>query len=162
MKAVLISILLMGLSAALLAQDENTEQTPSPETYIEQDRYISDLLFVPLRSGTSSQHRIVHKGLRSGSAVTLLKEDKENGWSLVRTKRGVEGWLRSQYLFAEPTASVKLIRAEKTIQQLSSKAGPLSEKLISAESEIRSLNKNSFLVFDLDIVIIISSSELSS
>lgn len=143
MKAALIGILLFSLGSLSLAQQEtNAASTESTEQIIGEDRYISDQLLVPLRSGTSSQHRIVHKGLKSGSAVTMLKEDKDNGWSLVRTSRGVEGWLRSQYLFSEPTASVKLKRAQQTIQQLSSKAGPLSEKLITAEKNNRSSKKD--------------------
>ena len=95
--------------------------------------YIRDYLYVPLRSGNSSSHRIVHKGLKSGTAVTVLEKDESTGFSHVRTRKGTDGWLRSQYLQEQPTAAMRLKSAEKTIEQLSSKTGPMSEKLISSE-----------------------------
>lgn len=104
-------------------------------------RYISDTLFVPMRSGVGNQYRIVHRGLKSGTPLTLIQEDKENGWSQVRTNAGIEGWLRNQYLTAEPTADIKLAQAEKTIDRLSSKAGPLSEKLLTSEKENQQLQQ---------------------
>ena len=98
-------------------------------------RYIRDYLYVPLRSGNSSSHRIVHKGLKSGTQVSLLQTDEESGYSLIRTSRGTEGWLRTQYLLENPTASIRLKQAENTIAQLSNEAGPMSERLINLENK---------------------------
>ncbi len=157
MKSITIAALLLILSqtySMLSYAEENTEQnaeesisaeavteTAEPQTYTEEVRYIKDTLYVPLRSGDSSGHRVVHKGLKSGSQVMLLQSNKETGYSLVRTTRGTEGWLRSQYLLEQPTAALLLKQAEKTIQQLSSKAGPMSEKLITAEKKNQSLDR---------------------
>ena len=123
------------------ADTNATVETDEPQTYTEEVRYIKDTLYVPLRSGDSSGHRVVHKGLKSGTQVMLLQSNKETGYSLVRTTRGTEGWLRSQYLLEQPTAILLLKQAEKTIQQLSSKAGPMSEKLITAEKKNQSLDR---------------------
>ena len=80
--------------------------------------YISDVLNVPLRSGPSTAHRIVHRGLPSGTQLTILAIDEEAGFTQVRTKGGMEGWLTSQYLIREPIARVKLAVAENRLKNL--------------------------------------------
>ncbi len=80
--------------------------------------YISDELTVPLRSGPSSQHRILHRGLPSGTVMEKLGEDADAGFTQIRTSRGTEGWIRSQYLVNEPIAKVRLQRAEAQVANL--------------------------------------------
>jgi SH3 domain protein len=82
-----------------------------------QDRYIDDVLMVPLRSGGSIDHRVVHQGLPSGTAVTVLEEDRELGWSRVRTSEGLEGWLPSRYLKREPGARYQVRSALRALGQ---------------------------------------------
>ena len=83
--------------------------------------YISDVLNVPLRSGPSTAHRIVHRGLPSGTQLTILATDEEAGFTQVRTKGGMEGWLTSQYLIREPIARVRLAAAENRLKNLKAK-----------------------------------------
>jgi SH3 domain protein len=66
--------------------------------------YIQDLIFVPLRGGASDQHRIIHKGLRSGTPLELISEDQESEYSFVRMENGTEGWIRSQYISPQRVA----------------------------------------------------------
>src|SRR5690606_30193259 len=80
--------------------------------------YISDVVNVPLRSGPSQAHRIVHRGLPSGTQLTILAIDDGAGFTKVRTANGLEGWVTSQYLSREPIARVKLAAAEKRLQGL--------------------------------------------
>ena len=81
--------------------------------------YISDVLTVPLRSGASTAHRILHRGLPSGTQLTILAIDEEANFTQVRTAGGMEGWVRSQYLIGEPIARVKLAATEKRLQSQS-------------------------------------------
>ncbi len=83
--------------------------------------YISDVLNVPLRSGPSNSHRILHRGLPSGTQLTILAINEEAGFTQVRTSSGLEGWVTSQYLVGTPIARVKLASAEKRLQSLNSK-----------------------------------------
>ena len=83
-------------------------------------RYISDLLYVPLRSGPSGEHRIVHWGLPSGMALEVLEEDEAAKFTRVRTDGGTEGWIPSQYLVDEPVAADRLAQAESEIERLES------------------------------------------
>lgn len=80
--------------------------------------YISDELNVPLRSGPSTAHRILHRGLPSGTKLTILGIDEEAGFTKVRTDSGLEGWVTSQYLIGEPIARFKLAATEKRLQGL--------------------------------------------
>ena len=86
-------------------------------------RYISDVLHVPLRSGPSSEHRILHWGLRSGTALEVLGEDESAKFTQVRTGDGTEGWVPSQYLVNEPIAQDRLEAAEAQIERLEGMVG---------------------------------------
>jgi len=113
-------------------------------------RYVSDKLFVPLRSGMGSSFRITHRGLPSGTALTLLEENKEEGWSRVSTAKGKEGWVQNQYIVNEPIAQIKLVRADKKIAQLTARQTSLNDELKTLRSEntaltsqLRDTNKSS-------------------
>ncbi len=95
----------------------------------EEIRYISDKIYVPLRSGTSTNHRIVHRGLPSGTRLVVLEEDADSGYSMVRTDRGVEGWILSHYLDREPIAAAQLERTRKELAALKERHEQLREKL---------------------------------
>ena len=92
--------------------------TTQPWAAVGEVKYISDVLNVPLRSGPSPAHRIVHRGLPSGTQLTVLAIDEEASFTQVRTTRGMEGWVRSQYLVGEPIAQIKLAAAEKRLKGL--------------------------------------------
>lgn len=80
--------------------------------------YIRDSLYVPLRGGQSSEHRILHRGIRSGTALELIRHNEETGYSLVRMEDGLEGWLQTQYLVDEPVASTVLEDTERELLDL--------------------------------------------
>ena len=100
------------------------------DAFAQEIRYIRDQLFVPLRSGQSIQHRIVHKGLVSGTALTLLEEEGE--YSKVVTENGIEGWIQSQYLVDQPVAKDLLKKAQATISQLNQRNKSLQQQLNEA------------------------------
>ena len=77
--------------------------------------YISDELTVPLRSGPSNAHRILHRGLPSGTQLEIIGRDDDAGFTQVRTSRGTEGWIRSQYLVSQPIAKMRLAAAQREL-----------------------------------------------
>lgn len=107
--------------------------------YAEETRYVSDKLFVPLRTGQGDKYRIVHKGLPSGTAVTLLETDEESGYSLVETNKGVQGWMRSQYLLSTPTAALKLKATEEKLASFNTTESGLIKKTNSLTKELNTL-----------------------
>ncbi len=80
--------------------------------------WVSDAFTVPLRSGPSNGHRILHRGLPSGTALEVLSVDEDSGFTQVRTENGTEGWLTSQYLVTEPIARERLEAATRRIRSL--------------------------------------------
>lgn len=106
--------------------------------------YISDVLNVPLRSGPSTAHRIIHRGIPSGTQLTVLATDEEAGFTQVRTAGGMEGWVTSQYLIGEPIARVKLATAEKRLKNLKAEIDKERETRASIQvkhKEIEDTNK---------------------
>jgi SH3 domain protein len=76
----------------------------SGNLYAESVRYISDTNLVPLRGGPGSKYRILHKGLVSGTRLTAYEQTDNGIYTRVKTSRGTEGWIRTQYLMNKPAA----------------------------------------------------------
>lgn len=105
------------------------------------DRWVSDVLYVPLRSGKGNQFRIVNRGLKTGTPLTLIEEDVEGGWVFVETEKGEQGWVRSQYVINEPTAGIRLDSANSKLDKLDKQRKQLQAEVKTLKSENRQLNK---------------------
>lgn len=116
--------------------------TTQPLAAVGDVNYISDVLNVPLRSGPSTAHRIIHRGLPSGTQLTVLEIDDEAGFTKVRTDGGLEGWVTSQYLIGEPIARVKLGAAEKRLQGLKAEIDKEREARARIQSEYKETEAN--------------------
>lgn len=84
----------------------------------EQTRYVRDWITLPLRQTQSVESAIVHPGVSSGTALTIVKEDPGSGFTRVRTSDGVEGWIASRHLIAEPTARMQLDKLNTELDNL--------------------------------------------
>ena len=109
--------------------------------------YVRDWLYVTVRSGESTSHRIL-KNVKSGTPIEVVRQNEETGYSMVRTPKGVEGWMETQYLQVEPIAAIKLEDAEKMLNQLTSKQGSVQQRVVTLskankklENENKSLSK---------------------
>jgi SH3 domain protein len=116
--------------------------TTQPLAAVGDVNYISDVVNVPLRSGPSTAHRILHSGLPSGTHLTVLATDDEAGYTKVRTDGGTEGWVTSQYLIGEPIARVKLTAAEKRLQSLKAEIDKEREARASIQAEYKEAEAN--------------------
>lgn len=115
--------------------------TPS---LLAETRYIGDELRVPLRSGMGNQYRIIHRGLVSGTQLELIQtatDDDNVEWAQVRTRSGLEGWIRSQYLLNEPTAAIKLAKLEAKMAQLDGDQTQLLDANEALEKENQALKE---------------------
>lgn len=123
----------------------------STNVYAQEQRYITDKLFVPLRSGMGNQYRIVHKGLPSGYRLELIEEvtdDAGVAWARVKTQRGLEGWVRQQYIFSEPTASIKLKQLTDKLSRLDGDQKQLLDEHSALNEENTTLKKQQTLLQD--------------
>lgn len=97
-------------------------------------RYVSDELEIVMRSGTSTQHRILRM-VPSGTHLAVLEEDKASGYSRVRTPSGAEGWVLSRYLMTTPPAREKLAATEQKLAELEIKSRQRMAKLSDRDKE---------------------------
>ncbi len=100
MKEVLLALLVLSVSAA----------------YGETVRYVGDNLEITLRTGKSTRHSI-RRMLPVGTKLYVLKSDPD-GYSLVRTEDGVEGWVLTRFLSNEPSAKDRLREAQAALAKL--------------------------------------------
>jgi SH3 domain protein len=106
--------------------------------------YIRDELYVPLRSGPTTQHRIVHRGLKSGLALERLNESDDGDWIQIKTPGGLEGWVQAQYISRSPTAAILLAQTRKELKEISVKYTSAKETL-NKEIALRKKTQSSLL-----------------
>lgn len=88
--------------------------------------YISDQLYVPVRKGQGNQFAILHKGLPSGTKVTLVQRDTD--WTQITTAEGITGWIRNQFLDNTPPAKILLASANRKLERMSKDLNELKEE----------------------------------
>ena len=91
-------------------------------------RYISDEFYVPLRETPCRRCKIVHRGIKSGTELKLL--ETREGWGLVLTSKGVEGWMELQHLLDSPVARTQISRNESRLKKLADRNSQL-EKILA-------------------------------
>ena len=92
----------------------------TPVAYGQDTRYVSDRVLVPVRSGAGSDFRIVNSGLPSGTALLMFGESEDGKWAEIETRAGTRGWMPSQFLQAEPPASLLMNELKLEVEQLRS------------------------------------------
>lgn len=103
--------------------------------YAQEQRYITDEILVPVRSGAGGEYRIVNKGLPSGTPITLFSLSDDGVWAEVETRGGTRGWLRAQYIQAELPTKIVLEQAEARYQELEADRNKLLSMLDDTQSE---------------------------
>ena len=117
-----------------------------------QQRYVSDEQFVPLRSGPGIEFRIVHRGIPSGTALTVEEVSEDSEYSRIVTARGTAGWIRSQYLVQQQPARQLLSAATQENDKLQQELADvlqqqeelrknfqsISDKLVTTEEQLNS------------------------
>lgn len=98
-------------------------------------RYISDKQYIPLRSGGGNEYRIVHRGIPSGTRLTVESTSADGVWAEITTDRGTKGWVRTQYLMSEMPAQLKLDDAMARAQRAAERSGTLEAELEALKAE---------------------------
>ncbi len=96
--------------------------------------YISDNLEAPLRTGPSTENRIIAM-LKSGAPTEVL--ESQTGWSRIRTggRDGspIEGWVLSRYLMNRAPWAIQFSALEKENSSLKDRLKPLEDSSKTAE-----------------------------
>ena len=110
------------------------------EGFAQEVRYITDTLSVPLRSGQSTEYRILHRGLPSGTRLVVDEVNEESGYSHVTTTNGTEGWILSRFLMSEVPAAVMLGELRAQNQSLLGDDDSLRRRLVELQSNYTKLS----------------------
>lgn len=102
--------------------------------------WIDDEIFVPMRSGKGRQYRIIHRGLRTGTAVEILEWPENGDWARVAYK-DTEGWVEKQYISRAPIARMKLERLQQRHAELQSQLEKVQSQLESVRAERDQLSR---------------------
>ena len=99
-------------------------------------RYVSDELTIPMRSGASTQHRII-KFLSSGTALTVLDDDDK--FTEVETGDGKSGWVLTENLMKIPSGRARLVAVNKKLTKSRAQVKELNSAIAKLKSETRKL-----------------------
>jgi SH3 domain protein len=119
-RSLIIPLLLALLAAPVLAQDV---------------RYISDTQYVPVRSGAGNDYRIVHRGIPSGTKVTVSQLSDDGEWAQIATEGDTSGWVRVQHLMSELPAVNRLEASVARAERLQEQNAALAAELASLKEE---------------------------
>ena len=142
-----LTLLMASFAASAVAQEAQIEQapsalTPTAETADEREsaltpetlkrvpiakptRYVADQFYIPLRETPCSRCKIVHRGLKTGTKLNLIAI--EDGWALLTTEKGVEGWMEEQFITDSQIARVQLIKDNALMKKLKSRNDELEQ-----------------------------------
>ena len=97
-------------------------------------RYVTDDFEVMLRTGPSTQNKII-RPLRSGALIKVLRENAGNGHSQVQTSQGEIGYMLKRFITQNSSARDELIRLRQQLAQVRLNPNELSSKLVNAQDE---------------------------
>ncbi|PHS64433.1 MAG: peptide-binding protein [Thalassobium sp.] len=123
MKKFLITLSLLAIAATAAAIEK---------------RYVTDTLWLQLRSGPSQEFRIL-KALPSGEHLIFIEEDAETGYTKVQTDKGVEGYVLTRFLEMEPIAKEKLILANRELDKVKAELETTKTQRAEFQSEVEKL-----------------------
>ena len=113
---------------------------PQVSAWSDTTLYVSDELSIPIRSGASTQYRIL-KFLQSGTPLSVLESDEESGYSRVETPDGKEGWVETSKLMRQQSARDRIILINQRMEQMKAREGDLKKTIADLESQRNDLQQ---------------------
>lgn len=102
--------------------------------------WVDDQLYLPVRSGAGTQFRIIENAVPSGTPLEVLEVG--DGYTKVRTPKGTEGWVSSQYLSNQPIAADRLRTTTQQLEEARTRLNQAQEQLASVTEERDSLQSS--------------------
>ncbi len=115
-----------------------------------QSVYLTDKMNFNMRSGPSSKYKLLET-LPSGTKLTLLSENKSNGYSQVKTSSGLVGFLPTRFTQDKPASLWYLEQANKNLEKLSAENQQIKAALADLQkNSSRTLSSNEALTKERD------------
>lgn len=103
-------------------------------------QYVTDVLYITLRSGPGDEFKVL-KAMKTGTKLEVVEEN-DDGYSLVTTETGEEGWARTKYLVDEPVAMLELIALQSNMDAIKKEYDELKQKSATSREKIKELEKD--------------------
>ena len=123
-----------------LAQAQDSVETNTAA--LSETRYVTDLIFTPVRTGPGGDYRIINKGLPSGTEVTYYGLAEDGVWAEIETKGGTRGYLRAQYLQANAPRGSQVNALEATLAEEVERTAQLQRDLDEAMAQLTSTDSS--------------------
>ena len=147
------ALAVMLYSVAALAQQEEPSQvsdatdiseslSTNSEPKTGEIRYVTDLIYTPIRTGPGGDYRIVNKGLPSGTQITYFGTTEDGVWAEVETRGGTRGYLRAQYLQVEVPRANQVNALENELESAQARVSELTAQLDASMDELTSSNED--------------------
>ena len=138
----MVAITLVAAFIANAAQGQPVDDANASGTAVieGETRYITDLIFTPVRTGPGGDYRIVNKGLPSGTSVTYFGTTDDGVWAEVETRGGTRGYLRAQYLQTETPRATQINTLQSQLAQSNERAERLSAELNDVQARLTSIS----------------------
>lgn len=111
----------------------------SPSSALAASGWISDTLYVPMRSGAGNQFRIVHRGLKTGTRLEVIAMEEGSEWAQVRFG-DIEGYVNSQYVVRSAPAMIRLDQLQAQHQKVTQQLDDARQKITSLTNEQNELS----------------------
>ena len=149
----IVALAAMLSSVTTLAQQEETPQvsdaidigeslSADSEAKTGEIRYVTDLIYTPIRTGPGGDYRIVNKGLPSGTQITYFGTTEDGVWAEVETRGGTRGYLRAQYLQVEAPRANQVNALEDELKGAQARVSDLEAQLDASLDELTSSNED--------------------
>ena len=125
-------------SCAALACSATMAQEYIDSAAATETRYVTDLIFTPVRTGPGGDYRIINKGLPSGTELTYYGTTEDGVWAEVETRGGTRGYLRAQYLQTDIPRANQLNALEAELAASQERASTLQQNLDEAMEQLTS------------------------
>lgn len=104
-------------------------------------RYIDDNIKIPLRSGASTEHRIINF-LDSGTKVDQqYLNETDDSWAFVIVDGNKEGWVQVRYLRTTPAAKDLLVFSQQEVNKLKQVNKEHQETIKTLNIELKTIKK---------------------
>ena len=112
---------------------------------IAETRYVSDNIFIYMRSGPSLKHRITGT-VTAGTPLTILQNNGETKFMQVKKETGKTGWVEAKDLQKELPATILLPEVQKQLQEAETKLADITQSMTEKETLIVNLqNEKEYL-----------------
>lgn len=106
-------------------------------------RFVTDEFEIALRAGKDNSQKMI-RSLPSGTKLELISTDRKDGYSLVRTSDGIEGWVLTRHIIDKPVAKERLVQAEKKVIVLNNTITELQKQLGAFQTNPAGANEVDF------------------